>query len=241
MKDGYRHEYKYWISRQSADLLRRQLPHLLRPDPHVGPTGQYTIRSLYFDDPAYSAYYEKVNGVRDRAKYRIRCYNYNFDILKLEKKEKHGALTKKTAQSISRRDAQVLCHSLLDHCPDQPGPLTEELRLACCGRALRPMVLVDYDRTPFVSICGNTRITLDENLRTRVACSDLEASEQALIPVLQPNQAILEVKFDDFIPAHFLQVLNAIPKTPMAISKFPLCMDVSYNRKENYREVEAND
>ena len=72
MKEGYRHEYKYLISACSAQLLKRRLPHVMARDPHAGPTGQYTIRSLYFDDGNYSAYEEKMSGVADRVKYRIR-------------------------------------------------------------------------------------------------------------------------------------------------------------------------
>jgi hypothetical protein len=85
-------------------------------------------------------------------------------------------------------------------------------------------VLVDYDRTPFVRADGNTRITLDENLRTRPFSTDLMASSNAMIPVLDPDQVILEVKFDDFLPGYLSAALSDIPKTPMAISKFALCM-----------------
>ena len=85
MENGYRHEFKYLISAESADLLRRRLPHWAGRDPHAGPNGQYAIRSLYFDDPELSALREKTSGVRDRVKYRIRCYNGDYSFLKLEK------------------------------------------------------------------------------------------------------------------------------------------------------------
>ena len=93
MKDGYRHEYKYIISAQSAELLKRRLPCMMARDPHAGESGQYTIRSLYFDDPNFSAFDEKMAGLRDRVKYRLRCYNYNRDFIRLEKKEKQKDVT----------------------------------------------------------------------------------------------------------------------------------------------------
>ena len=104
MEKNFRHEYKYLISRQAADLLRLRLPHVMQPDRHAGPTGQYTIRSLYFDDLDFGAFYEKVSGVDNRTKFRIRCYNYEDKIFKLEKKEKKGHLTRKTAQTVSKAD-----------------------------------------------------------------------------------------------------------------------------------------
>ena len=88
MKNGYRHEYKFLISKGAAELLKRRLPTVMERDPHAGPGGQYTIRSLYFDDRNYTAYEEKVSGVADRVKYRIRYYNYDTRAVRLERRRK---------------------------------------------------------------------------------------------------------------------------------------------------------
>ena len=225
MEKGFRHEYKYLISRADAELLKLRLPHIMEPDPHAGESGKYTIRSLYFDDFSNEAYYDKVDGVKDRAKYRIRFYNYDSSVIKLEKKEKHGNLTRKTAQTITKNDVRALEYALVSGCPDTPEGLTEELRLASAGQGLRPRILVDYDRTPFLCRDGNTRITIDENLRTRPYVPHLYASPRAMIPVLEPDQVILEVKFDDFLPGYLAVALADIPKVSLAISKFALCMN----------------
>ena len=225
MEQNYRHEYKYLISRQSALLLKHRLPHFMQPDPHAGPTGQYTIRSLYFDDLNFSAFEEKVSGVDNRTKYRIRCYNYQDNYFKLEKKEKKGHLTRKTARRISREE--VLRLQKETGIPlERDCDLAEELRLRNRQQGAVPVVLVDYDRTPFVSVYGNTRITLDENLRTIPYVHDIFAPGHPAIPVLEPDQVILEVKFDDFLPGHLDACLADIPKVPMAISKFAMCLNL---------------
>ena len=226
MEKHYRHEYKYLISAESAMLLKHRLPHIMKLDPHVAEKGQYTIRSLYFDDLAYNAFYEKVSGIDERTKYRIRCYDYNMSLFRLEKKEKKGHLTRKTGQTISLADVQVLQNASWERCPDTTGGLVEELRLCCIGKGLKPVVLVDYDRTPFVCADGNTRITLDENLRTVPYCTDLFGPIHAMCPVMENGQVILEVKFDDFLPGHLSVVLGDVPKIPMAISKFAMCLNV---------------
>ena len=251
MEKNFRHEYKYLISRSSAELLKVRLKGLMRHDPHTGPTGRYTIRSLYFDDLTADAFYDKVSGVDNRSKYRIRCYNYSNSIFKLEKKEKKGHLTRKTGQKLTLSQVQAIQEnprkyhvipsvaegsttSGLDgkqKIPPLPSvgrndSLLEELRLFCCSKGGRPMVLVDYDRTPFVCADGNTRITIDENLRTLPYRGDLFASSDAMIPVMEPEQVILEVKFDDFLPGHLNDCLADIPKAPMAISKFAMCMNL---------------
>ena len=226
MEQNYRHEYKYLISRQAAELLKRRLPHFMQRDSHAGPSGTYTIRSLYFDDPDFTAFREKVDGVDNRTKYRIRCYDYSAKLFRLEKKEKKGHLTRKTGQTIRTADVLSLQKTPASRCPKTPEGLTEELRLLCAARGTRPMVLVDYDRTPFVCANGNTRITLDENLRTDPYCRDIFGPVNAMIPVMEPDQVILEVKFDDFLPGYLSDCLADIPKVPMAISKFALCLNL---------------
>ena len=224
MEKGFRHEYKYLISRADAELLKRRLPHIMERDPHAGETGQYTIRSLYFDDFAGTAFYDKVDGVNYRAKYRIRFYNYDISHMKLEKKEKLGNLTRKTAQTITKADARALEKGRTTPCPDTQTGLIAELQREMASTGLRPRVIVDYDRTPFICRDGNTRITVDENIRTKPYSAKLYASPEAMIPVLEPDQVVLEVKFDDFLPGYLADALADIPRTAMAISKFALCM-----------------
>lgn len=224
MKAGYRHEYKFLISKGAAELLKRRLPTVMSRDPYAGPTGQYTIRSLYFDDRQYSAYEEKMAGVAERVKYRIRYYNYDTSQIRLEKKEKHGELTRKTGKTITLADALHLQNRGDEPCPDTQGGLVTEL---CYGikSGLRPAILVDYDRTPFVCNAGQTRITLDENIRTRPYCPELLASGDAMIPVLENDQVILEVKFNDFLPGYLSAALADIPKVNLAVSKYVLCLN----------------
>ena len=225
LKKGLRHEFKYLISTADAELLKLRLRHVMEPDPHTGPTGRYTIRSLYFDDLSHSAFYEKVDGIDFRSKYRVRIYNYSMKTIKLEKKEKLGNLTRKTAKTITRQDTESLQRQCIPEVLGNEG-LLDELYIKIRSDGVRPMVLVDYDRTPFICRDGNTRITLDENLRTRPFCADLTASPAAMIPVLEPGQVILEVKFDDFLPGYLADALRDIPKANMAISKFALCMNL---------------
>lgn len=223
MQDGYRHELKYLISKGSAELLKLRLPGICGRDPHAGPTGQYTIRSLYFDDRNYSAYDEKMAGVADRVKYRIRYYNYDTRQIRLEKKEKHGDLSRKTGQTITLAEAMHLQSGNRANYPDdQSGLLAEFQCNTNCG--LRPAILVDYDRTPFICNAGQTRITLDENIRTRPYDADLLASRQAMVPVLDEGQVVLEVKFNDFLPGYLAAALEDIPKVNLAVSKYVLCL-----------------
>ena len=92
MEKNFRHEYKYLISKASADLLKQRLPHVMQRDKNAGPAGQYTIRSLYFDDYHNRYYYENENGTDPRKKFRIRIYNHSARRITLECKRKERFL-----------------------------------------------------------------------------------------------------------------------------------------------------
>ena len=64
---------------------------VLHRDRHTGPDGRYKIRSIYFDDYWNTAYEEKLMGISDRKKYRIRFYNDQDDVIHLECKRKSGS------------------------------------------------------------------------------------------------------------------------------------------------------
>ena len=220
MHNSFRHEYKYIISQSSAELLKRRLPCMMARDPHAGPAGQYIVRSLYFDDPNFSAFDEKMNGLRDREKFRLRCYNYDMSSVRLEKKEKRGDLTRKTGQLLTTSEVEALRNGQWGDISKTSGDLLGELRRkTACG--FRPAVIVDYDRTAFVCNAGQIRITLDENVRTKPYEKNLWSANTAMIPVLDPGEVVLEVKFNDFLPG-FLK-LEDIPKINLAISKYVLC------------------
>ena len=219
----FTHKIKHFITEADAIAIRRNLSVVASIDTHARKDGAYRIRSLYFDDLSADAFYDKVSGVDNRTKYRIRCYNYSNSIFKLEKNEKKGHLTRKTAQKLTLSQVQAIRENPRLPCAEG---LAEELRLFCSSRGGRPMVLVDYDRTPFICADGNTRITIDENLRTLPYRGDLFASSDAMIPVMEAEQVILEVKFDDFLPGYLNDCLADIPKAAMAISKFAMCMNL---------------
>ena len=72
--NGFRHEIKLLLSPAEAAVLRTKLAALLPLDPNSGEKGEYFIRSLYFDDLSKTSYFEKLAGVSDRKKYRLRVY-----------------------------------------------------------------------------------------------------------------------------------------------------------------------
>ena len=75
-KYKYRHELKFKISNSAAEVLKQKLSLILGKDKNAYyEDGSYLIKSLYFDNLDSTSYYEKMDGVLYRKKYRIRIYN----------------------------------------------------------------------------------------------------------------------------------------------------------------------
>lgn len=81
----FRHEWKHEITASDLAALRARLQVLMTPDSH-GVNGRYQIRSLYFDTPADKALWEKRNGVDPREKFRLRYYDGDLSVIRLEKR-----------------------------------------------------------------------------------------------------------------------------------------------------------
>ncbi len=98
-----RHEYKYFIDFGEYAHLSRTLDYVLYRDKNGDEFNEYHIRSLYFDDEYNTAFADKLRGVQDRDKYRIRIYNFSDKLIRLERKSKYGDGIAKQSIAITRK------------------------------------------------------------------------------------------------------------------------------------------
>lgn len=204
-------------------MIRNRIGHLLSPDSHCGPSGAYTIRSLYFDDYKNSCYYENENGTDPREKFRIRIYNHSTDRIMLECKRKERGKTLKTACPLTLQQAEQLMQG--KPLPDigNQHPLLQKLTVQMLTRQLRPVVIVEYDRVPYVYPAGNVRVTLDTNISSSGAISAFFDENIPKRPVLPLGQQLLEVKYDEFLPDHIYRNLQLDNLRQTAFSKYYVC------------------
>ena len=104
----FRHEWKHLINYGDYIELKRRLCAVLSPDPHAEPNGTYSVRSLYFDNVCDKVLREKLNGVNNREKFRIRYYKDDPSFLRLEKKQKTGGLCSKLTAQLTQAEAQSI-------------------------------------------------------------------------------------------------------------------------------------
>lgn len=219
----YRHELKYYISRSDLEVLKAKLSLFLTPDKHQGKDG-YCISSLYFDT-FYNKYYdENESGIDIRKKIRIRTYDHNFDSIRLEIKSKNNSLCHKESQFISFNDYLRLRNFPFDMTISNGNDVLSKVEILNAINAIKPVVIVEYDRYALVSDIGNVRITFDQNIRATSEVNNFDKS-YSTTPILSSGIHILEVKYDDILPNTIANVLDQFKLNQCAFSKYYMTRD----------------
>lgn len=219
----FRNELKFFINYHQYFLIRQRLRHLIETDRHVGPSGEYHIRSLYFDDIQNTALHEKLGGVRDRAKYRIRIYNMEDSLIHLEKKIKRHDYIAKVKEPLTRPMFERIMKGDYGVFNVPGKPLLLEMYDQTMHRLLRPKVIVDYVREPYVCDNGNVRITFDKELRTGLHATDIFNKDLETVRALDNDFMIFEVKYDDYIPEYVRAAFQNEGLVRQSASKYVIC------------------
>lgn len=230
----WRHELKYLINLPDYAMLRSRLPVSVKRDAHAGENGEYMIRSLYFDDYWNTAYEEKDEGVLTRHKYRIRVYNCSDSRILLERKNKYGPYIWKQSAEMTRQQVEGVLEGRYE-CLLEGAQLLKEFYYECVACVMRPRVIVDYDREPFVLGAGDVRITFDKHVRAGMGTFDLFDPELPTAETLRGDQMIMEVKFTQFLPRQVRSILPPRSAELTAASKYVLCCDAAVREYPNNR------
>ena len=217
----YRHEWKHEINMADLLLLKARLSAVMKMDSHA-PDGSYTIRSIYFDTPTDTALREKIDGVNRREKFRIRFYNGDTSLLRLEKKSKINGLSAKQSCALTTEEAQRIFDGDIGWMMESGRPLCQELYVKMLSQGLRPKTIVEYTRIPYVFVPGNVRVTIDYNIRTGDFRTDFLNCETVTFPA-GDSPIILEVKWDEFLPDIIKDAVTLPGRHVSAFSKYAQC------------------
>lgn len=218
---NYRHEWKHELAYIDLLCIRQRLRAVAEPDPHAI-DGKYSIRSLYFDNLNDKALREKLDGVNLREKFRIRYYNGDASLIRLEKKSKINGLGTKFSAPLTAQEAQRIVDGDMDWMPASPHPLVQELYCRMHDQGLRPKTIVDYTREPFIYRPGNVRVTFDYDIRTGLTCTDFLDPDCPTIPA-GDAPILLEVKWDEYLPSVIRDCVQTPGRHVTAFSKYAQC------------------
>ena len=221
---AFRHELKFYINYHGYIMLRNAMKALLSPDENTGADNTYHIRSLYFDDIYESAVKEKMAGVDERSKYRIRIYNLSDDVIRFEKKIKQGQYVAKKSLLLSRAEYEQIIAGEYDFLTERREKLASELYFQLKSNLLRPRLFVDYTREAYVSAIENVRVTFDKGLKAGLRLTDIFDPDTPVMSMLEEGVMVLEVKFNRFLPETIRCALSSIgTSSRSAVSKYVIC------------------
>ena len=222
----YRNEIKFVINKDSAEILKKKLELLMDVDENSTTIdNSYFIRSLYFDDLYSNAYYEKIDGVEYRKKYRIRLYNNDTSFIRLECKYKHENKTSKDQILIDRNICDRIINGNIDKIDISGNNLLTKFVIDYRTRNLRPSIIVDYKRLAYTYPVSDVRITFDSKIRSGRYNYNLY-DDLITYKVIDDNEVVLEVKFNEILPEQIAIVLSTVPMIRQAFSKFAVCRSI---------------
>lgn len=232
-----RFEYKYIIPNIYMDPIRKRLiPYVNIDDFAKDKIGhEYTVRSIYFDTPGLQYYYEKVEGIKNRKKLRLRGYGFDEEdenTVFLEIKRKFDVPLLKNRAKMSYSDAKNIFSNLemnrySINCESEKymdGAIKFLYHIT--SKNLRPVVLVIYEREPYLEKFDPTvRATFDKNLRCFAFPAINELYEEEHVSQTLNSSFIMEVKFNDHFPDWFKPIVTDFNLVQRSASKYTMCIE----------------
>ena len=218
----FRHEYKYAISYEEMLRLREKLNNLLEIDRN--PNG-YMIRSLYFDSLNDIDYYEKLDGLVNRKKIRIRIYEPNPKIIKLELKSKYDYHQQKESLIITKEEAIELIKENYSVLLNHKEEIASKIYMILTTNCYKPKVIIEYQRIAYTTRNG-TRITFDYEIKKSNQIETFFNENIDYYKLTNPQNIVLEIKFDRFLEPYISSVLGNYIARKESISKYVMGRNV---------------
>lgn len=227
----WRHEIKYVCSEAQIPDIRNKLSAFCDLDRYVDADGRYYVRSVYFDDYDDTAYYENEMGVEPRRKYRIRLYNGDAKHLMLERKSKFREKTYKESIPLSKEQCKLMLWDdwLCEDIRKEPF-LLQQFYLEYRTKMLRPKVVVEYERVPYIYSTGNVRVTFDQNIAVSGDVGSFFEQRMITRPIMPEGLHVLEVKYDSLIPDFIYNAISGERLRQTSYSKYYLCRKIYEGR-----------
>jgi len=178
----------------------------------------YMIRSLYFDSINDDDYYDKLGGNINRKKIRLRIYDPDTEVVKLELKSKYDIHQIKESLIISKEDALKLINEDYEILLDYDEEVAKKVNIMLKEGIYKPKTIIEYDRIAYKT-STTTRITFDYNIK----CStnfDNFFKEDINNYNLSNKEVVLEVKFDRFLEPYISNILAKYTSNNQSVSKY---------------------
>ncbi len=228
-------ELKHQLDARQRQAIEAVVRDRLVPDPYGDADGRYPIVSLYFDDAALTAFWERERGMASRRKLRVRIYGgagtRAAPACFVEVKHKYGRRTAKRRIALPVGEAMALVRD--GTTPATPltareALVADEVRGMVRAGRLEPRLVVRYTRHAFLGDADapDLRVTFDSDVRARardlVLRPDDDDFDVALLPA---GASVLEIKVDHVVPLWLAEAVGRLGPLGAATSKYSLAAE----------------
>jgi hypothetical protein len=165
---------------------------------------------------------EKLLGVKYREKFRLRTYNNSSSVIRLEKKVKNNTMGYKESAMLTQEECQDLIAGDYHFLRQKQEAICRQLYIKMRTALFKPKTIIEYKREAYVWEPGRIRITIDSDVRTGISSTDFWNFAIPMVNVVENNTAILEIKYDNYLPSHISNLLRLDSRQRAAISKYVL-------------------
>lgn len=238
----HRIEYKYLVPNEKLLLVRRFLAPYVKMDIYADQQEgkAYSVRSIYYDTARLDFYHQKLAGIKNRRKVRIRGYN-DFSpesLVFLEIKRKNEAVISKNRSAVVFNElvsllktGDVKTHVFSKNGTPNGHENARKFLFQVHRCSLRPVINVIYEREAyFYKFNHRLRITLDKNLRSTLHSATESLFEEENVRCALPGYSIMEIKSNGGLPAWLGYLIGRGGFRLQALSKYSICVD-SYPRR----------
>jgi len=223
-----RFELKYMVSHEQMVDLVEDLRAYVREDANWENDRGYPIHSVYWDSEDWTFFWEKIEGLKDRRKLRARRYagvDYGFIEIK-----------HRTDRTLQKRRARLpldVLYASFRGGSDDPDPamehgdevVNEALYLRYRYR-LKPRMAISYRRRAFYGVFEpDLRITFDSRVQYHAVDTDIARPFETGSYLVDPRVSILEIKFNDRVPAWLIRLASSHGLRVIRLSKYCTAVD----------------
>jgi SPX domain protein involved in polyphosphate accumulation len=227
----HRYELKFAVTAEVKNRLLDLSKAGLEHDAH-GRAGVYRVSSQYFDTPDFKAYWEKLDGVGFRRKFRLRYYGNDpqpqtafFEIKHRWDQTVFKERVPLRAGCLPELLGKPEMLAQLPACVESLNPAEErtleQIVTAAAKTNLLGANIISYLREAWVGkYDARLRVTFDHLCRVYPPGESEAPMCSDGVPILEPAKMILEVKFNDRLPVWLRDCLSQVAVQPIRFSKY---------------------
>lgn len=227
IKSFNRFELKYALPIQAVPRIKEAILKYALPDPFGDGEGRYLLTSLYYDSPAYTFFWEKIDGIKYRRKLRMRWYETEPCLRKdstvfLEIKQRVDRVTQKKRLPLRYEEALSFCsEGIIPGHEGEDKATVDEIYSLLKLYDLKPKVITTYARQAFVGTDYDLglRITFDSHVTYRTRNLDLDGGSYDGF-IVPPDLVIMEIKTNERVPFWITELVSEKELKLIRVSKY---------------------